>query len=67
LENGELLEKIKDLTAQNEFYKLKNSVKSTDRKMKAEGEQLADFILAYKSARTTKSEDILLKRISDLE
>lgn len=61
---------MKDLTAQNEFYRLKNSVQSTDRKPKYETDnQLADFIQVFKTTKhdISKSEEMLLKLISDLE
>lgn len=69
-ENVDLVEKVKDLTAQNEFYRLKNSVQSTDRKPKYETDnQLADFIQVFKTTKHDiyKSEEMLLKLISDLE
>lgn len=64
------MEKVKDLTAQNEFYRLKNSVQSTDRKPRYDSDnKLADFIQAFKTTKndSSKSEDMLLKLISDLE
>jgi hypothetical protein len=62
------VEKIKELTASNEFYKLRNSVQTTDRKQKPESDKISEYLLASKSAKNdTKSEEILLRMISELE
>ena len=49
---------------------MKNSADTTDKKMRwTDTDQIENFILAYKSARNdnSKSEEILLKLISELE